>query len=245
MSNRICTAIVGTGSYIPTQKIPNAYFLDHEFYDPDGKKYERSNEEIIEKFEAITGIKERRYVTDDLLTSDIAYEAAKDALESSGTDKESLDYIVVAHNYGDIAANNRRSDFVPSIAARVKYHLGISNPNTIAYDLPFGCPGWLQGVIQCDYFIRSGDAKRAVVIGAETLSRISDPHDRDSMIYADGAGASVIEAVTSDTPVGILSHRSRSDGLEYTHMLRMGASYNPHINRNHQFLKMRGHKHYE
>ena len=91
-------------------------------------------------------------------------------------------------------AGNPRSDFVPTLAARVKSALGIANPACIAYDLPFGCPGWLQAVIQVDYFLRSGDAKRALVIGAETLSRVSDPHDRNSMIYSDGAGAAVLEA---------------------------------------------------
>ena len=63
----------------------------------------------------------------------------------------------------------------------------------MAYDIPFGCPGWLQGVIQADYYLRSGDAKRILVIGTETLSRITDPYDRDSMIYADGAGDVILE----------------------------------------------------
>jgi 3-oxoacyl-[acyl-carrier-protein] synthase-3 len=124
-----------------------------------------------------------------------------------------LDYIIVAHNFGDLAADNRRSDLVPTLAARVKHRLGIRNPSAIAYDLPFGCAGWLQAVIQADYFIKSGDAKRALVIakralviGAETLSRISDPHDRDSMIYADGAGACVLEGVASGSPLGIMAH---------------------------------------
>ena len=130
------------------------------------------------------------------------YLAAEDALTSSGIDRESLDYIIVAHNFGDVRAGNLRSDFVPSLAARVKHKLGIVNPGTVAYDLPFGCPGWLQGVIQANYYLRSGDCKRVMVIGAETLSRICDPHDRDSMIYADGAGATILEAVASDRAGG-------------------------------------------
>ncbi|GET27814.1 hypothetical protein [Prolixibacter sp. SD074] len=72
-----------------------------------------------------------------------------------------------------------------------------------------------MGMIQADYFLRSGDAKRALIIGAETLSRISDPYDRDSMIYSDGAGATILEAIESDEPVGILSHASRSDMLNH------------------------------
>ena len=239
------TKIVGTGSYIPERLVPNQDFLSYRFYSEDGKPLERSTRETIEKFEAITDIGSRRYVTDDLVTSDIALRAAEDALTTAAVDRETLDYVIVAHNFGDVAAGNRRSDMVPSIAARVKQHLRIHNPGTVAYDLPFGCPGWLHAVIQADYFIRSGDAKRALVIGAETLSRVSDPHDRDSMIYSDGAGACVLEAVHSPTPVGIVAHCSRSDTLEHACLLHMGRSYNPDFAGNDLFLKMQGHKLYE
>jgi len=76
----------------------------------------------------------------------------------------------------------------------VKHHLRIKNPKCVAYDVLFGCPGWVEGLIQANAFIKSGIAKKCMVIGAETLSRIVDPHDRDSMIYSDGAGATIIEA---------------------------------------------------
>jgi 3-oxoacyl-[acyl-carrier-protein] synthase-3 len=98
---------------------------------------------------------------------------------------------------------------------------------------------------QADYYIRSGDAKRVLVMGAETLSRISDPHDRDGMIYADGAGATILEAMTSTEPVGILSHAARSDTHEYAYMLWMDRSNNPNYKENNLFLKMQGHKLYE
>jgi 3-oxoacyl-[acyl-carrier-protein] synthase-3 len=241
----ISTTIVGTGSYIPEKLVSNADFLAHEFFDGEGRKLDRNNQDTIDKFEAITCIRERRYVTDDLHTSDIAFFAARDALDSSGVDRESLDYIVVAHNFGDVAAGARRSDFVPTLAARVKHRLEIQNPKTVAYDLPFGCAGWLQAVIQTDYFIKSGDARRAVVIGAETLSRVCDPHDRDSMIYADGAGACVVEGVTSDSPIGIRAHCTRSDTHKYADLLRMGHSYNPGFDGSDLFLKMQGHRLYE
>ncbi len=78
---------------------------------------------------------------------------------------------------------------LPSLATRVKNHLQIKNPKCVAYDILFGCPGWVEGVIQAYAFIKSGIAKKCLVIGAETLSRVVDPHDRDSMIYSDGAGA--------------------------------------------------------
>lgn len=239
------TTIVGTGSYLPEREIPNSRFLETEFYTPDGEKFERGNEEIVSKFQAITGINARRYVTDDLVTSDIAFFAARDALDSCAIDPETLDYVVVAHNFGDVAVDNRRSDLVPTLAARVKERLEIRNPRTIAYDLPFGCPGWLEAMIHVDYFIRSGDAKRALVIGAETLSRVCDPHDRDSMIYADGAGASVVEGIDSDSPVGIIAHSRRSDTHMHARLLRMGRSYNPNFSGGDLFLKMQGHKLYE
>jgi len=238
MPNSIITA---TGSYIPPVKIPNEYFLGHEFFGTDGKKLDRQNPEIIEKFQEITCIDERRYVTDDLNTSDIAFLAAQQALE--GVDQESLDYIIVAQNFGDIKAEYMRSDMVPTIAARVKYRLGIENPYTVAYDVPFGCPGWLHGMIIADYYIKSGDAKKILVIGAETLSRVSDPHDIDSMIYSDGAGAALVEA--TDERAGILSHVTRSDTFKEANLLWLDKSYNPNSDGNRLFLKMNGHEIYK
>jgi len=245
MEKNLYSVITGTGSYVPVKRVSNADFLNKTFFDASGEKLKKSNQETIDKLSEITGIRERRHVTDDQVASDIAYLAARDALESAKIDKESLDYIIVAHNFGDVRANNIRSDFVPSLAARVKHKLGIVNPKTVAYDLPFGCPGWLQGVIQANYYLKSGDCKRVMVIGAETLSRISDPHDRDSMIYADGAGATILEAVSSDKPVGILSHAVRSDTIEHVYMLWMGKSYNPQHHGDELYLKMDGHKLYQ
>ena len=82
-------------------------------------------------------------------------------------------------------------------------------------------------------------------MGAETLSRVSEPHDRDSMIYADGAGACIVEGVTSDSPVGILAHSSRSDTYRHANLLKMDRSYNPEFEGTDLFLKMQGHKLYE
>lgn len=246
MNNTIYSVITGTGNYIPSKRIRNEDFLTNVFYDIDGKKLEKTNQEIIDKFLEITTIAERRYVTDNLVTSDISYHAAIDAIKSANIDKEELDYIIVAHNFGDAKNDNMQLDIVPSLAARVKHKLEIKNPYTIAYDLPFGCPGWLQGIIQADYFIKSGDAKKILVIGADILSRVSDPHDRDSMLYADGAGAVVLEAKKSDNPIGILAHKTRSDTFLHSKMLYMGKSYNPdNENKNDIFLKMNGRKLYQ
>jgi 3-oxoacyl-[acyl-carrier-protein] synthase III len=237
------SVIVGTGTHIPDVVVPNEAFLGHEFRDADQKPIPKGNAQILQQFEAITGIRERRYIPDTLVTSDIAFDAAQKALQSSGIDGESLDYIIVAHNFGDVRAGTTRSDLVPALAARVKAKLRIENPRTVAYDLVFGCPGWLQGVIQADYMIRSGDVKRAMIIGADTLSRISDPHDRDSLIYADGAGAVILEG--QETEDGILAHAVRSDTIEHSKMLFMGHSFNREAFIEALFLKMEGRKLYK
>ncbi|MCX6308269.1 MAG: ketoacyl-ACP synthase III, partial [Bacteroidia bacterium] len=194
----------------------------------------------------ITTIQERRHVTEDQTTSDLAFHAAHEALSSSNTDPETLDFIIVAHNFGETKSGKTHSDFIPCMAARVKNKLKIQNPNTIAYDIVFGCPGWLQAIIQADYYIRSGDAKKILVIGAEVLSRVSDPHDKDSMLYADGAGATLLEAKESETPIGILAHKTRSDTLLHSQMLYLSESFNPNYNeKTDLFLKMNGRRLYQ
>lgn len=233
--------ITRTGSYIPPERVPNTQFLDREFYDAEGRRLQRPNPEIIKKLYEITGIEERRYAPPEACTTDIAAMAAEAALD--GVDREGIDYIIVAHNFGDLQAENLRTDMVPTIASRVKQRLKIKNPYTVALDLPFGCPGWLQGVIIADYFIKSGDARTVLVIGAETLARVADPHDVDSMIYSDGAGAAVVEA--TDEEAGVLSHLTRSDTLDHAFLLRMGRSYNPGSRSNELFIKMDGHDIYK
>ncbi|HEX6159001.1 MAG TPA: ketoacyl-ACP synthase III [Thermoanaerobaculia bacterium] len=241
MSTR--SIISGTGSYIPPVVMPNEAFLDRDFRTADGKALGKTNEEVLAQFASITGIRERRYVEDEVFASDIAYEAARDALESSQIDPESLDYLIVAHNFGDVRRGGR-SDMVPALAARVKARLRIETPKTICFDLIMGCPGWLQGMIVGDSFIKAGTAKRVMVIGSDTLSRISDPHDRDSLIYADGAGATILEA-REDGDAGVLCHIARSDTLEHSAMLFMGPSYNEEVFLEALFLKMEGRKLYK
>ena len=244
MANNIDSVITGTGSYIPSRVVPNSDFINHTFYDNYGRMFEKGNVEIVEKFSQITGIKERRYADDNVMASDMGAKAGKKALEMSGIDPEELDYIIVAHNFGDVRTNNQRVDMVPALASRVKYELGIKSPDCVAYDLPFGCPGWLQGVIQSDYFLKSGDATSALVIGSETLSRICDPHDRDSMIYADGAGAVVLEARKDGNGSGILSHAARTDTESQAFYLKMNRSYNVQSDDT-LYLKMDGRKLYQ
>ncbi len=245
MQNKISSVIVATGSYIPELVITSNHFINNRFFEKDGKPVAKSNPVILEQFKNITEIEERRYAKDDQNTSDLGFLAAKDALESSGIDAETLDYIIVAHNFGDVAFGTNRVDLVPTLAARVKQLLQIKNPDCVAYDLPFGCPGWVEGVIQANYFLKSGDAKRCLVIGAETLSRIIDPHDRDSMIYADGAGAVILEAV-ADSEAGILAHKTQSHAVDCAGLLTMGSSYNPENGTEQNlYIKMNGRKVYE
>jgi 3-oxoacyl-[acyl-carrier-protein] synthase III len=243
MSQTIKSVITGTGSYIPKKRVTNEDFLGHSFYDRNGGSFDKDNKEMIQKFGEITGIRERRYATDELMASDMGFMAAEKAIESSGINPESLDYIIVAHNFGDVRPDNRRVDLLPTLASRVKQRLGIHNPYCIAYDLPFGCPGWLQGIIQADYFLKSGDAKSALVIGAETLSRVCDPHDRDSMIYADGAGATILQAKETSAEIGILSHVTRTDTESQAFYLTMDKSYNSNCDDT-LYLKMEGRKLY-
>jgi 3-oxoacyl-[acyl-carrier-protein] synthase-3 len=235
--------ITGTGSYIPSIIEKNESFYNHEFLNADGSTINSPNEVIVEKFKAITGIKERRYIKDDLLNSDIAFYAAQKAIKDAQIDKESIDYIIVAHNYGDLKHNAEQSDTVPSIASRVKHLLEIANPKCVGYDLLFGCPGWIEGVIQAKAFIASGIAKRCLVIGSETLSRVIDKHDRDSMIYSDGAGAVIIEE--NHEAGGILAHETATYALDEAHFIYFGETNHPGITDKRRYIKMYGRKIYE
>jgi 3-oxoacyl-[acyl-carrier-protein] synthase-3 len=238
------SVISGSGSYIPPVRVTNEQLLDRDFRGSDGAKLSKTNEEILAQFESITGIRERRYAPPEVTCTDMAFAAAKDAIDSSGIDPETLDLIIVAHNFGDVRAGGR-SEMVPALAARVKARLQIRSHRAVAFDLVFGCPGWLQGMIVADAFLRSGGARRALVIGSETLSRVSDPHDRDSLIYADGAGATILEAREEADDVGVLAVNARSDTLEHSHMLSMGRSYNEEVFLESLFLKMEGRKLYK
>ena len=240
----MATIITGTGSYIPHHIKFNKDFVSHTFYDEQSESIKTPNEEIVEKFKGITGIIERRYADDQVNTSDLATAAAKLAIQDAGIDPETIDQIIVAHNFGDVKNGTIQSDAVPAIASRVKHHLGIVNPSCVAYDILFGCPGWIQGVIQADSFIKSGMAKKCLVIGAETLSRVVDRHDRDSMIFSDGAGACILEH-SEDPRQGILSFSVQSHCNDEAFFLYLGKSYHPDADEATRYIKMKGRKVYE
>lgn len=240
------SVITGSGSYIPSFVQTNKHFAEHLFYSENNAPLETPPLEVVEKFKQITGIAERRYIDSTINTSDIASIAAQKAIEDSGVDPETIDQIIFAHNFGNVIKDTVQSDAVPSLANRVKHDLGIHNPDCIAYDILFGCPGWVQGVIQADAFFKAGIARKALVIGAETLSRVIDVYDRDSMIFADGAGACVLEyKETGEAGAGILSSSVQSHSLEEAYYINMGKSFFPESDERIRYIKMKGRKVYE
>ncbi len=241
----IFSKITGTGAYIPTIKKANAAFSESKFLNEDGSSFNAENTVIIEKFKTITGIEERRYAQDHFTSSDLAYFAAKKAIEDSGINPEELDYIILAHNFGNVKKGAVQSDLVPSLATRVKHLLQIKNPNCVAYDILFGCPGWIEGVIQAQAFIKAGIAKKCLVIGSETLSRVVDKYDRDSMIYSDGAGACIVEATENNSESGILSHATQTFAKDEAFYLFFEKSFDKNQDQDIRYLKMHGRKIYE
>jgi 3-oxoacyl-[acyl-carrier-protein] synthase III len=235
--------ITGSGSYIPNQIITNLDFAKHQFLNQDGSSFPQSNDVVARKFQEITGIQERRYVEANLLTSDIAFFAAEKALKTANIDPETLDYIIFAHNFGNVKHGAIQADAVPSLASRVKQKLKIKNPRCVGYDILFGCPGWIEGVIQAQAFIKAGMAKKCMVIGAETLSRVVDEHDRDSMIYSDGAGATIIEA--TDDEGGLLGFQTATFATDEADYLFFGNSFNKKLDADIRYIKMFGRKIYE
>ncbi|MFA7717090.1 MAG: 3-oxoacyl-[acyl-carrier-protein] synthase III C-terminal domain-containing protein [Candidatus Absconditabacterales bacterium] len=344
---KIYSKIIGTGShdFSSDRIVHNSYFLSkdfifykEEFYDAEKKKISKTRKDIVQRFEEITGTKQRHYAADGKLTSTLAIEAGENAIISSKIDREELDCIIVANNFGDVMTKADKIDLVPCYAARIKNHLGIINPSVVAYDIEyggpsderafrmfqdalglgdkdlvihindheqddimevaeyllpncsvdkeslnsivvvhclgqkpslahkvkvglgiknpntmtldifFGCTGFLQAMIQVDTMIKCGKIKKALIIGAEILSRVAEEVDVDKMLYGDGGGAVVISAIESEEPVGLLYHKVRSDTFnQQAFMIQMGKSYDPnHNDPNELFLKMQGrrvHKH--
>ena len=240
---KLSTKIIGWGSFIPESIVSNADFAGHRFYDEHNKPIQHDSAVIVRKFQSITGIEERRYVSSELQASDIGAIAAQRAIECANIDPETLDMIILAHNFGDVKHGTIQTDILPGLSARVKHLLKIENPNCVAYDILFGCPGWLQGVIQGHQYIQGGFAKRCLVIGSETLSRVLDDNDRDSMIFADGAGAVILEADQREG--GILSTAAQTYSTDEAYYLYMGCGNHPDADPNVRYIKMKGRKIYE
>ncbi len=239
------TMIVGTGAAIPTLIKHNSEFALNKFYDKHQRLIPEDPEVITRKFEAITGIRARRYAAEGQNASDLALEAARMALQDAGMDAESLDFILMADNFGDVTKHTIQTNYLPALACRVKHGLGITNPDCIAFDIVIGCPGWIQCFIQAELMIRSGEAKRGLVIGAETLSRVIDHSDRDSMIFSDGAGAVVLEAQDQEETRGVLASKAATYTLNEALYLFLGKSNYPESDPRIRYIKMDGRKIYE
>ncbi len=237
--------IAGTGSYIPAKIITNDDFANNSFYTVDGELIPEPGKLITEKLEKITGINERRYIDGKQQMYEIAVIAAMRAISNARIDPETLDTIILAHNFGSIASGTTHIDLLPSIASRVKHALRIKNPDCVAFDIIFGCPGWLQGVILARQEMLAENVKRILVIGADTLSRVLDPHDRDSMIYADGAAAVILQAKEGNEKKGIMSTLSQTHSYDEAYYLYFGGSNNKEHEQKTPFIKMQGKKIYE
>ena len=238
ISLNMSSFISGTGSALAERTIPNAFFLNNTFYDKNGVKNEKDNQDIIAKLEAITGIRERRYIPDNQSSVPLMAEAAKNALLSAHIDVNALDGIIVAHNSGNMLPNESAFHPIPNIAALLKNALEMSNHQCFAYDLLFGCPGWLQGLIQAHQTIKCGDADNILVVGLEIASRMMDPHDLDSMIFADGCGACVLSR-SNKPDEGIVSYATFSHAEKDLMNIHLGKSNNPSVEGN-TFCKMTG-----
>lgn len=240
------TLITGVGSIIPSIIKTNRDFTTHDFYSEDNQRITQPPQQVVDKFQQITGIEARRYAPENTNASELATMAARLAIEEAGIDPETLDQVIVAHNFGNVVKHTIQTDILPALASRVKHELGIRNAGCVAYDILFGCPGWIQGVIQADTFFKAGIAKKCLVIGTETLSRVLDNYDRDSMIFSDGAGACVLEAVPAEsTRSGILSWSVQSHCMEEAYYLYMGKSNFPGSDPRVRYIKMKGRKVYE
>lgn len=183
------TKILGTGSYLPMQVRSNQ---DLE------KMVETSDQWIVER----TGISERRIAASDESVSTMGYQAALKALEMAGVDASELDMIVC----GTTSATNA----FPAAACEIQALLGIKN--IPAFDIAAACSGFIYALSIADQFVKTGAAKKVLVIGSDVLSRMCDPADRSTVIlFGDGAGAAVIGA--SETP-GIIATHIYADGSQ-------------------------------
>lgn len=194
-SKNIYSKIMGTGSYLPEKLLTNAD-LEH--------MVDTTDEWIF----ARTGIRERHIAADDEFTSDLAFEAAKNAIASAGIAANDIDLIVVATTTPD--------KIFPSVATMVQRKLGVSG--CPAFDVQAVCSGFIYALATADNFIKVGAAKCALVIGAETISRITDYTDRSNCIlWGDGAGTVILQASESQ---GIISTHLHADG-NYENMLHV------------------------
>jgi 3-oxoacyl-[acyl-carrier-protein] synthase-3 len=242
----ISSIISGVGSYFPDNVVPNSDFLDNTFYRPSGEKIQKDSQAIVDKLASISGIQQRYYIEDQHDSAEMAAQAGLRAVEDAGLNKEDLDGIIVAHNAGNLTNDTSYTYTIPNLASVVKKRMSIMNPFCSALDIIFGCPGWVEAAILAHQRIAVGDAKHILVIGVEVLSRKIDPHDMDSMLFGDAAGATVISAHEGDDQRGIINYKTFSHcengEVEY---INMGGSYSDDCETDGLFIKMQGRKVYK
>ncbi len=212
--------LLGTGSYLPSERVTNQALADRLA----AQGVETSDEWIV----ARTGIHARHFAAPDQTASDLALIASNNAIEAAGIDSQAIDLIIVATS---------TPDFVfPSTACLLQNKLGIRN-NGAAFDVQAVCSGFAYAVATADSFIRSGMHRTALVVGAETFSRILDFKDRTTcVLFGDGAGAVVLQA--SDQP-GVLSSALHADG-SYSDILCTPGNVNGGVVTGSAFLHMDG-----
>ena len=184
------SVLLGVGSHLPERVLTNAELA---------KRVDTSDEWITER----TGIRQRHIAADDEKTSDLACQAAVKALKAAGAAADDIDLLIVATATPDLT--------FPATAARVQAELGVTRG--AAFDLQAVCSGFIFALATADNFLVRGQAKRALVIGAETFSRIVDWEDRGTcVLFGDGAGAVVLEAQENAGERGVISTFLRTDG---------------------------------
>lgn len=221
MSKLKNVGIVGLGSYVPEKILTNF----------DLEKMVDTNDEWIK---TRTGISERRIAADNQATSDLAFEAAKKAIENAGINKEDIGLVIVATMTPD--------HLIPSTACLLQDKLGLKNVG--AFDLGAACSGFVYAMVTASNFIATGIYKNVLVVGAETLSKVIDWEDRNTCIlFGDGAGAVVLGEV--EEGYGIISSHFASDGSGASALeIPAGGSRNPAsaetVNDRNHFMKMAG-----
>lgn len=211
--------ILGTGSFLPPQRLSNAELSERLARDG----IETSDEWIVER----TGIRARHFAAPEVTSSDLALPAARAALESAGITAEDIDLIIVATSTPDMV--------FPSTAALLQQKLGVAG--CAAFDVQAVCSGFVYALTVADAMIKSGAASKALVVGAEVFSRILDFKDRTTcVLFGDGAGAVVLGA--SETP-GILASELHADGRHVDILCVPGQVAGGAVT-GHPFLKMDG-----
>jgi 3-oxoacyl-[acyl-carrier-protein] synthase-3 len=228
VSNQINAVITGTGAYAPSKVLTNKDFE---------KMVDTSDEWIFSR----TGIKERHIINDGETNSDLCLQASRNALEMANVSPEELDMIIIGTVTPDY--------LLPSTATILQWKLDA--PNAAAFDVVAACAGFLHGLSIAKGFIHSGNFKKILVVGSEVLSKITNYKDRSTcVLFGDGAGAVVVEAMDGSDQTGVLSSYLKADGTK-TELLWIPAGGTAHplneetVDSNERYIYMAGNEIYK